>query len=78
MPRSLRYSHDHVRRALTGLSDITGGGEASLTLARDYSASLRTLDIPAILRRGLHEFLTESLRVTVAIADTAAADYHFN
>ncbi len=78
MPRSLRYSHDHVRRALVRLADITGGGEASLALAQETSTQLRTLDVPAILRLGLHEFLTDMLRQTARIADTAAADYHFN
>jgi uncharacterized alpha-E superfamily protein len=78
MPRSLRYSQDHVRRALNGLAAITGGGGASLALAEEASGKLRDLDIPAIVKLGLHEFLTEYLRVTAEIADTAATDYHFN
>lgn len=78
MPRSLRYSQDHVRRALAGLATITGGGAASLELAEEASITLRDMQIPAILKFGLHEYLTESLRRTAAIADTAAADYYFN
>ena len=78
MPRSLRYSQDHVRRALNGLVAITGGGATSLALADEASTRLRDMDIPTIFKLGLHEFLTEHLRLTAAIADTAAADYHFN
>ena len=78
MPRSLRYSQDHVRRALSGLVAITGGGATSLALADEASTRLRDMDIPTIFKLGLHEFLTEHLRLTAAIADTAAADYHFN
>lgn len=78
MPRSLRYSHDHIRRALAGLNTITGGGAISLALAHETSAKLHDNDIPAIFAFGLHEFLTDCLRETALIADTAATDYHFN
>ena len=78
MPRSLRYSQDHVRRALDGLATITGGGSASLTLANEASGKLREMDIQAILKFGLHEFLADSLRLTAEIAHTAATDYYFN
>jgi uncharacterized alpha-E superfamily protein len=78
MPRSLIYSHDHVRRALRGLGNITGGGEASMALAEAARARLVETDVPAIMKYGLHEFLSETLRLTADIATTAAADYHFN
>ena len=78
MPRSLRYSANHVMRALAGLSGRTGGGEASLLLARDANDKLRDTDIPAIFKYGLHGFLSESLQRTADIANTAATDYHFN
>ena len=78
MPRSLRYSANHVMRALAGLSGRTGGGEASLSLARDANDKLRDMDIPAIFKYGLHDFLSESLQRTADIANTAATDYHFN
>lgn len=78
MPRSLRYSHDHVRRALSGLNRITDGGTNSLALAEETAVELRSLEMPEIFRIGLHEFLTRTLRRTADIANTAAADYHFN
>lgn len=78
MPRSLRYSQDHVRRALAGLATITGNGEPSLALAKEASTRLREMDIPAIFQYGLHQFLADSLRQTAEIANLAAADYHFN
>ena len=78
MPRSLRYSANHVMRALSGLSGRTGGGQASLKLAQDANDKLRDTDIATIFKDGLHEFLTESLQRTAEIANTAAADYYFN
>lgn len=78
MPRSLRYSQNHVTRALAGLAARTGRGKASLTLAQDAYNKLCDMDIPAIFKFGLHGFLTEWLRQTAEIADTAATDYHFN
>jgi uncharacterized alpha-E superfamily protein len=78
MPRSLRYSHNHVTRALAGLAERTGGGAASLALARDAHDRLCDLDIPAVFTFGLHEFLAESLRQTADIAHAAATDYYFN
>ena len=78
MPRSLRYSHDHIHRAVRGLAAITGGGATSLGMASDSSEDLRQATIETIFRRGLHEFLTDILRRTAGIADQAAADFHFN
>ena len=78
MPRSLRYSLDHVRRALAGLHTITGGGADSLALVQEICAKLQRNDIPTIFKFGLHEFLADCLMQTVAIADAAAADYYFN
>ena len=78
MPRSLRASMDHVRRALEGLATITANGAESLALAEQACAPLRTMDIADIFKIGLHEFLTESLARTAEIASTAATDYHFN
>ena len=78
MPRSLRYCQNHVQRALAGLATATGGGAASLALAREANERLRDTTIPAIFKHGLHEFLTESLQRTSEIANAAATDYHFN
>lgn len=78
MPRSLRFCQDWVERSLVSLSDTTGGGEASLALARESSEKLRGCAVPAIFRQGLHEFLTEFLNRTASTADAVAIDYHFN
>ena len=78
MPRSLRYSLDHVHRALRGLAAITGGGTGSLEKAEEAAGRLHAIDMAAIQQFGLHEFLTETLRQTADIADGATSDYYFN
>lgn len=78
MPRSLRFCCDFIAPSLASLAEMTGGGAESLPLGTALAAELRTADLDAILRGGLHEFLQDFLRRNAAISLAVAADYHFD
>ena len=78
MPRSLRFCHHRIFRSLRRLAEMTGGGSAGLALSREIGERLDGSEIADIYLFGLHDFLIDFLRRTAEVADTAAADYHFN
>lgn len=78
MPRSLRFCHDLIAPSLAALAASTGGGATSLALGRAVAQDLAATDLDAIMRGGLHRFLTQFLASNAAIAAAAARDYHFD
>ncbi len=77
MPRSLRFSCEWVNRATAGLSAATGAGASAGAHAGALLDTLKTANMDAIFRDGLHEFLTEFLTRNNAVSSAIAADYNF-
>jgi uncharacterized alpha-E superfamily protein len=78
MPHSLRFCAGWISGSLRGLAAGTGGGAESLALAEAGFAELVGATMPTIFATGLHDFLTGYLSRQTAIANSLAAEYHFN
>ncbi|MCB2010429.1 MAG: alpha-E domain-containing protein [Geminicoccaceae bacterium] len=76
MPRSMRACSEQVTISLDRLQDAQGGrsGECH-RLAGVLHAGLRYGRIDEILKRGLHEFLTEHIDRTITLGDEIAKFY---
>jgi uncharacterized alpha-E superfamily protein len=78
MPRSLLFCAEWLTGSVRALHDRTGGGTTSLELAEVGTAELAGATMPAVFRAGLHEFLSAYLARQIALADSIAAEFHFN
>ena len=77
MPRSLRFCYDWLQDTIEGLSRHYGERLPSADLVAETRQMLQTVELDAIFRGGLHEFLTGFVGRNDRLTETLSADYNF-
>lgn len=76
-PRSMAYSYAKIASNMRGLAEEYGEEASAHGLLHGAIADLRSAEIGAIFKRGLHEFLVEFIARNDNLAKAIAADYRF-
>ena len=77
MPRSLAFCAGWMRSSLALIDTLYGARTAAHSCADEMVGMLEGIDMDAIFRRGLHEFLVEFIGRNNALTDALAESYNF-
>ncbi|MEO0730758.1 MAG: alpha-E domain-containing protein [Pseudomonadota bacterium] len=76
-PRSLAYSYARIGESLDHLSRRYGQRHACHRLAGDINGRLAGLEMGEIFHQGLHEFVSETIKLNTQLSTEIANAYHF-
>lgn len=77
MPRSLRFCYDWLQNTIDGLAEHYGERPAAADHISRIRGMLAAMELDAIFRQGLHEFLTGFVADNNRLTEIVAGDYHF-